>query len=71
MKVDNAVVQIYTRLGCASDEPGYFEDYEVLRRPTTRERGLAELRRIRAINPSDTFRLRLEDWNTGNVEYVE
>ncbi len=69
-EIDNVVVQIFSRFGCAPDEPGYFEGFQSYRK-LTRKQALLKLAFTRAAYPSDCFRLRLEDWNTGETEIVE
>lgn len=71
MKIDNAVIQIFSRAGCAPDEPGFFEDFKVLPRPTSKDAALKELRLAKARWMSDCFRLKLEDWNTCETEIIE
>lgn len=70
MKISNAVIQIYSRLGCAPDENGFWEDFKSIR-PVTREKAMAELRLAKAQWASDCFRLMLEDWNTGQTEIIK
>lgn len=66
----NAIVQIYTRAGCAPDEPGFFEDFKPVR-VKSKEAALRELAFTRSCNSSEHFRLKLEDWNTGTTEIIE
>lgn len=70
MKISNAIVQIYSRLGCAPDESGYFEDFQPFR-GLTRKEALLKLAFARATHPSDCFQLKLEDWDTGETEIIK
>lgn len=61
-KIDNAVIQILKR--------AEWVDFKTLHRPIQRQAAFNSLLIERATHLKDTFRLRLENWDTNEVEYI-